>query len=105
MVIFVARKRIRPPIGSRTTLRFLALAFSLDSGRGFGIAGFPEIIDGLAKAVCQAFSAVSFTESPPIRRNIEGRPMMEKFQRRIRIVRHKKEAARPLWDAGPSEWG
>lgn len=65
---------------------------------GAGIAWLPEIIDGLTKAICDAFRTVSLFELPPVLRDVESCPMMKYFGGRVRIVANEEEAARSLWD-------
>jgi hypothetical protein len=82
----------------------IAMGLVTDWRTGAGIAGLAEIIDGLTKAIGEAFGAVSLLEPLPVWRNIESSPMMEYFGQRVRVVAHEQEASGALWNAGPSEW-
>ena len=71
---------------------------------GARVTGFAEVVDGLTKAIRQAFCAVALFQPPPVWWNIESRPVMEYAGGRVRIVADKQEAARALWDTRPGEW-
>ena len=81
------------------------ITVGLVTGRwtGPGVAGLAEVVDGLTKAIRQAFGAVSFLQPAPVWRNVESRPVMEYCRRRVRIVADQQEAARALRDSRPHQ--